>query len=143
MNTRINIIQSLIEALQRVDGRSSPWDAAYSFNVDLHGDVYLGYNDDINTFPHINILIENENIYSIGGGERFSNLQIELRCYTLDEDVEFSGESISEDVEHTLDAHRLWGPNIEDLRIAQIETDGGINAPYGAAIIKAQVLFRR
>ena len=143
MNTRINIIQSLIEALQRVDGRSSPWDDSYAFSVDLHGDVYLGYNDDINTFPYINILIKDESIYSIGGGERFSNLQIELRCYTYDEDVEFSSESISEDVEHVLDAHRLWGPNIEDLRIAQIETDGGINAPYGAAIIKAQVLFRR
>lgn len=136
-------INALITALRRIDGRNSPWDASYAFNYDLHSDVYLGFSEDINSFPHISIIIENESLYSIGGGERFSNLEIELRCYTYDERVEESAEAIVADVEAVINAYRSWAPDLEDVRIAQIETDGGINAPYGAAIIKAQVLFRR
>ena len=139
----MHAINDLISALRRIDERTSPWSDSYQFNVNLHGDVYYGYNDDINSFPHITVIISNESIYSIGGGVRFSNLELELRCYCYDEDTEFSAEAICEDVEHVIDAYRLWAPDLEDVRIVQIETDGGINAPYGAAIIKAQVLFRR
>jgi hypothetical protein len=74
---------------------------------------------------------------------RFSNLELQLRCYTYDEDVEDASEAIASDVEHVLSHYRLWAPDIDDVRIAQIETDGGINAPYGAANIGIQVLFRR
>jgi hypothetical protein len=143
MKTRINVIDALISALRRIDGRSSPWDRSYDFNVDLHGDVYLGFDEDVNSFPTINAIISNESIYSIGGGVRFSNLEIELRCYTYDEDVEESAEALVSDVEHVLSVYRSWAPDLDDVRIAQIETDGGINAPYGAAIIGIQVLFRR
>lgn len=143
MRTRIAIIQDLVAALRRIDGGSSPWDRNYSFNYDLHGDVYFGYSEDQNSFPLINILIDEENIYSIGGGERFSNIILELRCFTYDENVTESAEALVQDVEAVLDAYRLWAPHLEDVRVAQIETDGGINAPYGISIIKVQVLFRR
>jgi hypothetical protein len=139
----MDAIDSLISALRRIDGRSSPWDRNYNFNVDLHGDVYLGFDEDVNTFPIIHALFENESIYSIGGGVRFSNIEIELRCYTYNEDVEEGAEAIASDVEHVLSVYRSWAPDIDDVRIVQIETDGGINAPYGAAIIGIQVLFRR
>ena len=143
MKNRIDIIAVIKTALQRIDGGTSPWDRDYSFANDLHGDVTYGYNEDINSFPTISIIILNESVYSIGGGVRYSNLQIELRCYTYDEDTEFSAEAIASDAEHVFSQYRRWASDIEDLRIAEIETDGGINAPYGAAIIKAQVLFKR
>ena len=143
MKTRINVIDALISALRRIDGRDSPWDRSYNFANDLHGDVAYGYSEDVNSFPAINIIVENESIYSIGGGVRFSNLEMQLRCYTYDEDVEESAEALVSDVEHVLSVYRSWAPDLDDVRIAQIETDGGINAPYGAAIIGIQVLFRR
>lgn len=139
----MHAINALINALRRIDGRTSPWDRSYDFVNDLHGDVYFGYDEDVNSFPYISVLIDNESIYSIGGGVRFSNIEMQLRCYTYDESVEESAEAIVSDVEHVLSAYRSWAPDLDDVRIAQIETDGGINAPYGAAIISIQVLFRR
>jgi len=143
MKTRMNVINALISALRRIDGRDSPWDRSYVFTNDLHGDVAYGYSSDVNSFPAINIIVENESVYSIGGGVRYSNLEMQLRCYTYNEDVEESAESLASDVEHVLSHYRLWASDIEDVRVAQIETDGGINAPYGAALINIQVLFRR
>lgn len=143
MKNRMDVINSLITALRRIDGRESPWDSTYRFNVDLHGDAYYGFNEDINAYPHINIIMTNESIYSIGGGVRFSNLELQLRCYCYDEDIEFSAEAITSDVEAVLSAYRSWDPSLDDVRLVQVETDGGINAPYGAAIIQVQVLFRR
>jgi hypothetical protein len=143
MKSRMDAINALISALRRIDGRDSPWNRNYNFNVDLHGDVYLGFDEDVNSFPIIHVLFENESIYSIGGGVRFSNIEIQLRCYIYDESVEDASESIASDVEHVLSQYRSWAPSFDDVRIAQIETDGGINAPYGAAIINLQVLFRR
>lgn len=143
MKTRMSIIEDFIAALRRIDGGSNPWNRNYSFNYDLHSDVYYGYNDNRNSFPQIEIIIEDESIYSIGGGVRFSNLQLQLRCYSYDEDTQFSAEALVQDVESVIDSYRSWAPHIEDIRIAQIETDGGINAPYGVAFITAQVLFKR
>jgi hypothetical protein len=143
MKSRMDAINSLISSLRRIDGRTSPWDRDYNFNVNLHGDVYLGFDEDVNSFPIIHVLFENESIYSIGGGVRFSNIEIQLRCYTYDEAVEESAEAIASDVEHVLNHYRSWAPDLDDVRVIQIETDGGINAPYGAAIINIQVLFRR
>jgi hypothetical protein len=139
----MNVIDALISALRRIDGRDSPWDRSYTFNYDLHGDAYLGFSEDVNSFPTVNAIVSNESLYSIGGGVRFSNLQIELRCYAYSEDIEDASESLASDVEHVLSHYRLWAPDIDDVRVIQIETDGGINAPYGAAIIGIQVLFRR
>ena len=143
MRTRVHIVQSIITALRRIDGRDSPWNRNYTFNTNLHSEVYFGFKEDPNSFPTISLLVEEESVYSIGGGERFSNLNIQLRCYTYNEEVEESAEALVEDVEQVINAYRLWSTDIQDFRIAQIETDGGINAPYGAAIITAQVLFRR
>jgi hypothetical protein len=143
MKTRMNVIDALIAALRSIDGRDSRWDRSYLFANDLHGDVAYGYSEDVNSFPTINAIINNESVYSIGGGVRFSNLEIELRCYTYSDEVEESAEALVSDVEHVLSHYRLWAPDIDDVRVLQIETDGGINAPYGAAIIGIQVLFRR
>jgi len=143
MKTRMNVIDALIAALRTIDGRDSRWDRSYTYNFDLHGDAYYGFSEDVNSFPSVYIIVDNESVYSIGGGVRYSNLEIELRCYSYSDDIEESAEAITSDVEHVLDHYRLWDSDIDDVRIAQIETDGGINAPYGAAIIKAQVLFRR
>jgi len=139
----MQVIEDFIEALRRIDGRTSPWNSDYDFSTDLHGDVYYGFNDDVNSFPQVQIIINDERIYSIGGGVRFSNVELQIRCYTYDESVEESGEALASDIEHVISAYRLWAPDIDDFRIASVETDGGINAPYGAAIITAQVLFRR
>jgi hypothetical protein len=143
MKTRMNVMNALISALRRIDGRDSPWDRSYSFNFDLHGDAYVGFSEDVNSFPTVSAIVNNESLYSIGGGVRFSNLEIELRCYAYSESIEESAEALVGDVEHVLSHYRSWAPDIDDIRIAQIETDGGINAPYGAAIIGIQVLFRR
>jgi hypothetical protein len=34
-------------------------------------------------------------------------------------------------------------PAIEEVRVLSVETDGGLNAPYGVALFKIEALYQR
>ena len=144
MTTRIHVLNSLNEQLSRIDGRTSPWDARYTFNYQV-AEVRPNFRffDEINAFPALMFTITNESIKHIGGDVRYSMLDIEIRGYVYDEETIESGESLAEDVEHVLQHVRLENKQLEEVRLLEIETDSGESAPYGSLIIKLQVLFQR
>jgi hypothetical protein len=143
MNTN-ELKNLLVEQLSRIDGRTSPW-SSYEFNYELHGEVYpeLRFFDDINSFPTVCFELKNERILHAEGGARFYMVSLELRGYTYDEDVEESGELLAQDVEHVLEHARQEDRRLEDVRLLEIETDYGLNAPWGACILSIEALFRR
>ena len=52
MSNRSQINDLLVSELNNINGRVSPYDAAYSFKTSIHGNVYRGlkYLDEINDF---------------------------------------------------------------------------------------------
>ena len=143
MNT-LELKNLLVAHLQRIDGRTSPW-SSYEFYYDVHREVYaqLLFFNDINSFPCICFTVENERIIHAEGGQRFMSVSIEMRGYTYDEDVEESGELLAQDIEHVLAYIRREDRRLEDIRLLEINTDSGMNAPHGACILKIEALFRR
>ena len=144
MTTRIDVIDILTASLLRIDGRTSPWDSAYTFRYSV-ADVFSEFRffDDVNAFPTIMFTVTEEAVRHIGANVRYSDLEIELRAYTYDEEVQNSGEALAEDVEHVLQYVRSMDPRLEEVRLLDIETDAGLNEPYGSVIMKIQVLFQR
>lgn len=134
----------LVEQLRRIDGRRSPW-SDYEFNYSVYDEVYseLQFFDDISSFPCITFELKDERVIHAEGGGRFSTVSIELRGYTHDEDVEQSGEAIAQDIEHVLNNLRRENRTLEDIRLLEINTDMGLNAPFGACIFNIEALFRR
>lgn len=144
MNT-LEFLNLLVEQLRRIDGRVSPW-GSYTFNYDLHGEAYprLHFFDEINSFPLVSATVVDERIiHAEGGGALFYSVSVELRGYTYDEAVEESGENISQDIEHVIEHLREQDPRITEVRVLEINTDSGLNAPWGACVIKIEGLFRR
>jgi hypothetical protein len=70
-------------------------------------------------------------------------LTIDLRGYTLDQEVEESGELLAQDIEHIMQWMKKQYPAIEEVRVLSVETDGGLNAPYGVALFKIEALYQR
>lgn len=144
MTTRIDVLNSLNTQFNRIDGRTSPWDANYTFNYQI-AEVcpHFQFLDEINAFPALMFTIDNEVINHIGGNIRYSTLDIEIRGYVYDEETLVSSESLAEDVEHVLQYVRQTDARLEEVRLLEVETDSGESAPYGSLIMKLQVLFQR
>jgi hypothetical protein len=145
MTTSADIISAITTELNRIDGGFSPFDRAYRFNYNLHRDVYFGfkYFDEIASFPSIYLTVEREDYFHYGANNRFIVLTIDLRGYTLDQEVEESGELLAQDIEHIMQFMKKQYPAIEEVRVLSVETDGGLNAPYGVALFKIEALYQR
>jgi hypothetical protein len=68
---------------------------------------------------------------------------MEARGYTLDHSVEESGELLAQDMEHIMQWIKRVYPSFEEIRILSVETDTGLNAPYGVALFKLEALYQR
>lgn len=99
------------------------------------------YIDEVHNFPSIFFYPVSETIVHSLTNERFSQLTYVLRGYTYDEEVEESGEALSAKIEDALKNYDR--ELIEDIRLIDIETDGGINYPEGVVIIEFTVLINR
>lgn len=138
MSNRILITRFLIDSLKIINGGVSPYDSSYTFNTNLHENVYIGqlYIDEINDFPSI----------YISSGEEFrtyntSNL-IEaevlttIRCYSYSGDTFEANNNIIKDVEHVI--YNMKIPvefQAQDVTIRSVLIDTGLLAPYGMAEI--------
>lgn len=145
MTTSADIISAITTELNRIDGGLSPFDRAYRFNYNLHRDVYFGfkYFDEISSFPSIYLTVEREDYFHYGDNNRFVVLTIDLRGYTYDHEVEESGELLAQDIEHIMQWMKKQYPAIEEVRVLSVETDSGLNAPYGVALFKLEALYQR
>lgn len=141
---RYTATNKIMQALLSIDGRSSPLDPHYVFSTSVHS-VFDEYRflDEINEYPTLMVVCEKEEIRHIGGGIRYSLVNYELRGINWSDDTQYAGEQLAEDIEHVLQHSRAWAPEFEELRVLDIETDDGLNAPLGVVIIKFTVLFER
>lgn len=136
--------QRIINQLKRIDGRTSPWDASYTFSTDLHDavvphDEYIG---NINSFPFVMCVFQESQIRHVGGGERLTITSFRIRGITWDEDVEFAGELLADDIEHVLNHVRLEHPEFDEIRLTTIATDEGLNAPLAAVVIEGTLVYQ-
>jgi hypothetical protein len=145
MTTSAEVVSAIITELNRIDGQFSPFDRAYRFNYNLHRDVYMGFKffDEISSFPSVYLTVEREDYFHYGANNRFIVLTMDLRGYTYDQEVEESGELLAQDIEHIMQYIKKQRPDIEEIRVLSVETDSGLNAPYGVALFKLEALYQR
>jgi hypothetical protein len=143
MNRRQSQLK-IIDALKRIDGRTSPWNPSYTFNLDLHDNVldHDEFVDNINSFPCVMLTITDTQIFHIGGGERYVISAFRIRGITWDEQVEDAGELLADDIEHAISKVRQDHPDFEEIRIDTVQTDEGLNAPLGAVIVQGTMVYR-
>jgi hypothetical protein len=134
----------IIDSLKRIDGRTSPWNPAYTFNVDVHENVldHDEFIDNINSFPCVMVIITDTSIRHVGGGERLIISSFQVRGVTWDEDVEDAGELLADDIEHALSYVRQDNVEFDEVRLDTIQTDQGLNAPLGAVMIQGTMVYR-
>ena len=141
---RLDAQTKIITELKRIDGRTSPWNASYTFYHDVHETVipHDEYIDNINSFPCIMLTLLESKIVHVGGGERLNLTSFRIRGITWDSEVEFAGERLADDIEHVLNHVRHEHPEFDDIRLNTIATDEGLNEPLGAVVIEGTLVFR-
>jgi hypothetical protein len=141
---RLQAINNIVSALSRIDGRTSPWDASYTFATDIHLNVIARdrYIEEIDSFPVVMVTPVQETISHTGGGQRWSTLTVRVRGICWDEDTELAGERLADDIEHVITHIRREYPELEELRLDTIQTDEGLNAPLGAVVVLATAVYQ-
>jgi hypothetical protein len=137
-------ILKIINQLKRIDGRTSPWNASYTFNWDLHDNVlpHDEFIENINSFPCVMFTVDNTVIRHIGGGERYVVISFLIRGITWSDDVEEGGDLLADDIEHALSRIKHSYPEFEEVRLDTVQTDEGLNRPFGATLIRGTLVYR-
>jgi hypothetical protein len=138
MSNRTKITNYIVEQLQIIDGRSSPFSADYVFLSNIHKNVYRGikYLDEINDFPSIYITSNVERRQYQTNGNTEGLVATAIRCYVYGDDTELQLSNIFQDIEHVL--YNMQVPNeftSLDITIDSLLTDSGLLEPYGMAEI--------
>ena len=129
----------ICEHLRLIEQGPSPWRPSYTFSKTVEVFSQFRFLDEINSFPTVLVIAGTDEMIHSLSGERRSRITYEIRGLTYDEQVEQSGEQLAEDLEHAL----VFLKTFDETRVESIETDMGLNAPYGAVIIKLKVVFTR
>lgn len=142
--TRREALLKIIAQLKRINGRTSPWNSDYQFNVDVHETVlpYEEFIDNINSFPCVMLTFIDTQVRHIGGGERYLVTSFRIRGITWDDQVEDAGELLADDLEHALSYVRREHTEFEECRIDTVQTDEGLNAPLGAVIVEGTLVYK-
>ncbi len=140
---RIQIFNQLVAALGEIQKGPSPY-SDYEFSNTVHVvEPRFKFLDEINNFPTISMTVTRERVLHSLSSERFCSLELLLRAYTWDLEVEQSGEAIAADIEHVLANWKRWSSGLQELRLVAIQTDEGLHAPYGIALFEVQVLYTK
>lgn len=141
---RYESLQALVSSFRAIDGRTSPWNPSYTFNLDVHENVldHDEFVEAINSFPCIMVTFTDTQIRHIGGGERYTVSSFRIRGITWDEDVEDAGELLADDIEHVVNHLKQAYPSFEEVRLDSVQTDEGLNAPLGAVIVQGTLVYR-
>jgi hypothetical protein len=144
MSNRRLITDSIVAALKRIDGTSSPYIASYEFKTDIHENAYRGlkFIDEINDFPSIYV--------TSGLEQRIYQTKLltegivttTLRGYVYGEDAQKQINDLVQDIEHviynmTFDSYI----QVQDVTVQEILTDSGLLEPYGMAEIFLNIRF--
>ena len=138
MSNRTKITNYVVEQLQKIDGRSSPFLNDYTFFSNLHRNVYSGvkYLDEINDFPSVYVTSNIERRKYETNGNTQGIVFTVIRCYVMCDDTEVQLSNIFQDIVHIL--YNMQVPNEYtslDITIDTTLTDSGLLEPYGMAEI--------
>ena len=144
MSNRSQINDLLVSELNNINGRVSPYDAAYSFKTSIHGNVYRGlkYLDEINDFQSIYVTSGREVRKFNTNNNTESRVETTLRCYMYGDDVVNQINDLIQDVEHVI-YNLTFDPSLQvfDISIITILTDSGLLRPYGMVEIFLSTRF--
>jgi|TARA_B100001094_G_C18103039_1_gene756867 hypothetical protein len=143
---RGNIVDFLVTSLKNINGSTSTYNNAYTYNNNLFDNVYrkLKFLDEVNDFPalYLSAGTENRNFNSLS--LTVATLDVTIRAYVYGEDNSQSlADDMIQDIEHVIYS---LGDNpdkgILDITIDSISTDEGLAAPYGIAEVELTVVYR-
>lgn len=146
ISRRKEIVEFLVDRLKQIDGEQSPYNASYSFNLNIFNNVYrkLKFIDEVNDFPSLYLAAGTETRNFQSENLTVATLDVIIRAYVYGEDnSQTISDELIEDVEHII--YNL-GDNPEkgilDITIDSISTDEGLAVPYGIAEIELSIVYR-
>lgn len=129
------LLEEIKTALESIDGSVS---GPYSFNYAVPQVVTREmYMDEIHDFPTLMVTNQNIQFIQMSNNLRHKVYSCRIRGIVYG-DVE-AAEKLAQDIEYVLE-HYNW--SFEEVRLIRVETDAGLNAPFGAVIISFLVLDR-
>ena len=145
-NRRSEIVDFLITNLKNIDGGTSNYNSAYTFNVNLFDNVYRGvkFLDEVNDFPAIYLAAGAENREFESLSLTVATLDVTIRAYVYGEDNSQSlADDLLEDIEHVIySLEDSPTKGIQDITIESITVDEGLVEPYGLAEVNLQITYR-
>ncbi len=140
---KFTALTAISTMISHIDGRTSPWDASYTFSTSVAAvhtrDLYV---DEINAFPCVMCVADSVRVQHSGAGQRYNIMSFRIRGITWDEQVEDAGELLADDIDHAVSHARTVYPDLDEVRITTIQTDEGLNAPLGAVVLEGIALYR-
>ena len=103
------------------------------------------YLDEINDFPSICLLPQEESRLETGANRRLGSIGVALRGYVFDENNVDKAEILAQNVESKVDsfsanvAARANG--VSDARVISFRTDEGLLQPYGVADLEIEIFY--
>jgi len=141
---RREITELIILNLKEIDGLTSGFDAAYTYNINLFNNVDRGlkFLDEINDFPFVFVQAGEEIRNYQTEGNTSATLDIVIRCWIHAENAVSVSENLIQDIEHVIYSIPS-NTNLEilDIIINNISTDEGILEPWGLAEIFVTVFY--
>ena len=141
---RLSILDALVDKLKLIN-RTGEFLSDVSNNVSPR----LKFWDEVEDFPaiHLNAGAEQREYQGAGYKDRFLNVTV--RCYVKEEDAVVALEKLLEDVETVIETYsRLEYTDrrgdtqfVQQISIAQIDTDEGVLEPFGIGEILLVVRY--
>lgn len=146
VNRRTEIVNFLVERLKSINGQTSTFNPAYTYNVNLFNNVYrkLKFIDEVNDFPALYLAAGTEIRDFQSENLTVATLDVIIRAYVYGEDnSQTLSDYLLEDIEHVI-YNIEDNPNkgILDITIESISTDEGLAIPYGIAEIELSIVYR-
>ena len=145
-NRRSEIVDLLTTELKNINGGTSTYNAAYTYNVNLFNNVFRGvkFLDEVNDFPALYIAAGAEIRDFQSLNLTLATLDVTIRAYVYGEDNSQSlADDLLNDIEHVVYSLGDYpDKGIQDIIIEGITVDEGLVEPYGLAEVNIQVTYR-
>ena len=148
MARRQDILDQLITDLKLIDGnpdnRSKVYHS-YTFQTNAYGNVFpqARFLDEIQDFPTLSVVIENEERDYIGMGVCQGELTLTVYVYSRGTTSQADANKLLDDVEHIIlefsNVHD--GMGVIDSKVIELRPDNALLTPYGGASLTASILY--
>ncbi len=143
---RKEIVEFVVGQLKNIDGGTSSYDGAYSYNNNLFNNVFrkLKFLDEVNDFPALYVSAGTEIRNFNSKDLTVAQLDVTIRAYVYGEDNSQSlADDLVQDIEHVIySLEDKSNIGIQDIIIDNISTDEGLAHPYGLAEIELTTVYR-